>query len=106
MAEKTILLKQIEKQLKHQMDYVPSAYQGTMEEQILQVRDDVRKIQRELHKVVSGGSRSIVIAPGQPTLIEISSMNTAIVKVMTEDHKGPLQLTVEFLPRQDGDLQC
>ena len=44
MAEKTVLLKQIEKQLKHQMDFVPSAYQGTMEEQILQVRDDVRKI--------------------------------------------------------------
>ena len=81
------------------MDYVPSAYSGTMGEQILQVRDDVRKIQRELHKVVSGGSRSIVIAPGQPTLIEISSMNTAIVKVMTEEHKGPLQLLVEFLPR-------
>ena len=56
--------------------------------------------------MVSGGSRSIVITAGQPTLIEISSMNTAIIKVMTEEHKGPLQLLVEFLPRQDGDLTC
>ena len=72
------------------MDFVPSAYEGTMSEQILQVRDDVRKIQKELHNVVSGGSRSIVIIPGIPTLIEISSMNNAIVKIMTEGHKGAL----------------
>ena len=106
MQDKTVMLKQIEKQLKSQLDLIPNSFKGTVQEQITKVRDDVRKLQKELHQVVSSGSKQVTLATGQPTQVEITSMNTAIVKVITEDHKGPLQLQIEFTPRNEGDLQC
>ena len=61
-----------------------------MQEQILRVRDDVRRIQKDLHQVVSSGSKTMTLIPGQPTPVEITSMNTSLIRVVTEDHRGPL----------------
>ena len=49
IADKSTLLLQIEKQLKAKLYADPSSNKGTIQEQILRVRDDVRRIQKDLH---------------------------------------------------------
>ena len=64
IADKSSLLLQIEKQLKAKLHADPSSNKGTMQEQILRVRDDVRRIQKDLHQVVSSGSKTMTLIPG------------------------------------------
>jgi hypothetical protein len=37
-------------------------------------------------------------------VIEVLPMNTVFVRIVTQGHKGNTSLTVEKLPRQEGDL--
>jgi len=54
---------------------------------------------------VSGGNQCITLVPEQVTPVNVISMNTAILRVETKNHSGPLQFTVEFL-KHPSDLIC
>ena len=37
-------------------------------------------------------------------MIDVVSWSSTLVKVETKEHKGPLQFTIEFESRKEGDL--
>ena len=64
----------------------------------------MKETQVKLNSLVSGGSKIVSVIPEVPISIIVVSMNDSFIKVETRGHRGPLQFTVEFDARGDGDL--
>ena len=66
--------------------------------------EKVKATQVQLNQLVSGGNTTLIVIPEQPVIIDVVSWSTTVVKVETKEHRGPLQFTVEFESRKEGDL--
>ena len=102
--DKEEMLRGVEANLLQRMDPSSVGKGVKLADQLKMLSEKVKATQVQLNQLVSGGNTTIVVLPEQPVMIDVVSMSQTLIKVETKDHRGPLQLTVEFEPRKEGDL--
>ena len=75
-----------------------------LEDQIDIVKQRIKAQQVVLNQLVSNGGQMLTIVPEQASIVEVLPMNTVFVKLVTQGHKGVVSLTLDQLPRQEGDI--
>ena len=58
-----------------------------------------------LHKIVTAGSRQVVLVPHHAQTITIVPMTTAFLKIETQGHYGAIKLALGFVEGRIGDLK-